>query len=72
MRFRVDPTLCEGYGTCADLAPAVFVLDEWGYAQAVAREVVDEDERAGTAEAMRQCPVFAIREIDSDGTSAPT
>jgi len=29
--LRVDPIACDGYGHCAELAPELVTLDEWGY-----------------------------------------
>jgi ferredoxin len=29
--LRVNPTLCDGFGHCAELAPELVHLDEWGY-----------------------------------------
>jgi ferredoxin len=31
LRLRVDPIMCDGYGHCAELAPELVKLDEWGY-----------------------------------------
>jgi ferredoxin len=29
--LRVNPILCDGFGHCAELAPELVHLDEWGY-----------------------------------------
>jgi len=29
--LRVDPIACDGYGHCAEWAPELVSLDEWGY-----------------------------------------
>jgi ferredoxin len=29
--IRVNPILCDGFGHCAELAPEIIHLDEWGY-----------------------------------------
>ena len=29
--MRVNPILCDGFGHCAELAPELVHLDEWGY-----------------------------------------
>jgi ferredoxin len=60
VRARVDPTKCQGYAICAELAPGRFTLDDWGYAQAVAADVPDAEADA-VEEAVRECPVKAIR-----------
>ncbi|MFB7113183.1 ferredoxin [Streptomyces sp. NPDC056190] len=50
---------CQAYGNCADDAPAVFTLDEWGYAQAVDGDVPSEQE-AAARRAAAACPAGAI------------
>jgi ferredoxin len=30
-RLRVNPVSCTGHGVCAELAPELVRLDEWGY-----------------------------------------
>lgn len=29
--LKVNPILCDGFGHCAELAPEIVHLDEWGY-----------------------------------------
>ena len=29
--LQVDPVRCDGFGHCAELAPELVTLDEWGY-----------------------------------------
>lgn len=69
MRARVDPSKCQGYGVCVELAPRHFVYDDWGFVQSVA---VDADgEHAGAVQrAVEQCPIKAIRWIDGPATAA--
>ncbi len=31
MRLTVDPTMCVGYGACAQLVPEIVQLDQWGF-----------------------------------------
>jgi ferredoxin len=31
MKLRVDMTECRGHGVCAEVAPELIALDEWGY-----------------------------------------
>lgn len=66
MRFRVDPTLCEGYGTCADIAPELFTLDPWGYAQALPVNTSPGELEQQALRAEAECPVRAIRHYDPD------
>ncbi len=30
-QLRVNPIACTGHGLCAELAPELVTLDEWGY-----------------------------------------
>ena len=61
MKARVDRERCEGFGICADHAPDVFELDEWGYAAergdgTISLESVDRARRAAV-----DCPLHAIQ-----------
>jgi ferredoxin len=60
-RLRVDPTKCQGYGTCAEVAETLFVMDEWGYAQSVPRDLRGSAEENAAAAAIDVCPVKAVR-----------
>ena len=60
-RIRVDPTKCQGYGTCAEVAESLFVMDEWGYAQSVPRDLRDATEEQAAEAAIDVCPVKAVR-----------
>ena len=59
MRIKLDRTMCDGFGKCAEHAPTVFSLDEWGY------PIVDDNplpaELVALAKrAVRDCPKRAI------------
>jgi ferredoxin len=58
-RLRVDPVRCDGFGHCAELAPELVRLDEWGYPivsdQAVPARLVEEADLA-----IRTCPRRAL------------
>lgn len=30
-RLRIDPSVCDGVGICAHLAPDIVTIDSWGY-----------------------------------------
>ena len=60
MKAHVDPVKCEGFGTCHDILPAVFLLDEWGYAYTDADGEVPTTEEHLAREAAHKCPVNAI------------
>jgi len=58
-RLRLDPLACDAFGYCAELAPELVALDEWGY------PVLDEQpiprHLEGVAElAVRSCPRKAL------------
>lgn len=63
MKVYVDSTRCSAYGTCAELCPPVFSLDEWGYAVPITEAVPDGAEERVRA-AARECPEDAIRYED--------
>ena len=62
MRVRVDPSKCEGYGACVGYSPAVFELDEWGYAFVRGDGEVPPGEEDAVRAAIVECPVKAIAE----------
>lgn len=55
-RISIDPTLCSGFGSCVDLAPALFRLEAGGLATAVTTETSDP----AAVEAAAACPMGAI------------
>jgi ferredoxin len=66
VKIKLDRTLCDGFGKCADHAPTVFSLDEWGYAS-LARGLSADAELPAELEqparrALLDCPVHAILE----------
>ncbi len=65
MRARIDPpTRCQGYGICVEVAPKHFTYDDWGFVQAVQIDA-DGEHHAAVQHALEQCPIHAIRWIDS-------
>lgn len=70
IRIHLDMTRCKGFGTCAELCPTLFRIDEFGYAQRLGDGSVPEAERARATAAMRQCGEAAIRIVD-DIAAAP-
>ncbi|WP_426243606.1 ferredoxin [Nocardioides sp. LHG3406-4] len=64
MKVLVDSTKCEAYGTCAEIAPEVFELDDFGYAAALADGVVPAEHEDVARKALEACPVRAIRTVD--------
>jgi len=59
MKLRVDPVACDGYGHCAELAPEVISLDEWGY-PIIDDAPVRSRDLAVVEMAIRQCPRRAL------------
>ncbi|WP_175190407.1 MULTISPECIES: ferredoxin [Burkholderia] len=53
-------TKCTGFGTCADIAPAVFVIDEFGYVQLLAGNELTPDQEEAAQDAARKCGAQAI------------
>ena len=66
LRFRIDPTRCDGQGVCALIAPELFALDRYGFGYVVpgSEKIADADPdvRARALEADALCPRNAIRE----------
>jgi ferredoxin len=60
LRVRVDPTRCQGYGICVELAGVQFDYDDWGFAQALDRDI-SAHELPAVTKAVNQCPIRAIR-----------
>jgi ferredoxin len=60
VRLQIDPIACDAFGYCAELAPELITLDEWGYPRAeggpVPIELVDTARAA-----IQSCPRRAIR-----------
>lgn len=65
-RLHVDRTRCDGRGLCTELLPELLDRDEWGYPivrdprvpRALGREAAD---------AVRSCPLLALRLLGSPG-----
>lgn len=62
-RLVVDPVACDGYGYCAELAPEVVRLDEWGYP--VVGGTLGGAERDAARRAVAQCPRRALTIVGS-------
>jgi ferredoxin len=62
-RLLVDPVRCDGFGHCAELAPELIHLDEWGY-PLIATEPFPANDREALRSAhlaVRGCPRSALR-----------
>ena len=59
-RLRVNPTLCTGYGYCAEIVPELIGVDDWGY-PIVSRQTIEDDRLLGLARrAVATCPRLAL------------
>jgi ferredoxin len=63
VKVRVDPSRCEGHNRCLDLAPDLFVGDEFGYASAMADGDVRPDQEREARLAVLNCPEEAIEVV---------
>jgi ferredoxin len=66
VKIKLDRTMCDGFGKCAEHAPAIFSLDEWGYASYAsgvsAHEELPDGYEQPARRALLDCPVHAIIE----------
>lgn len=60
MRITVDSDKCEGHNRCYSLAPALFEVDDYGYATAAGDGIVPEGMEDKAQLAVDNCPEFAI------------
>jgi ferredoxin len=58
-QLRVNPIACTGHGLCAELAPELVMLDEWGYPIVTDRPVPVALERTARR-AVTDCPALAL------------
>ena len=58
MKVKVNNNECIGCGACVAVCPKVFEMSDDGYA--VAKAVVEEEDKAACEEAKDGCPVSAI------------
>ncbi|MBY4039193.1 ferredoxin [Rhodococcus fascians] len=64
MKIKLDRTLCDGFGMCAEYAPETFSVDEWGYVSLFkGKENVDSAAEDGVKRALLDCPVHAIVDV---------
>jgi len=70
VKLRVDPIMCDGFGHCAELAPELVALDEWGY-PVLADTSLNPREQRLAEDAILQCPRKALflQRVDDEPTS---
>ena len=70
MRIKLDRTLCDGFGMCAEYAPETFSVDEWGYVSLhEGADNVSAEHEDGVRRAILDCPVHAIVEFAAEQTA---
>lgn len=60
IEVHADREKCQGYANCIMAAPDIFDVDDDGLV-VVLRDEIDNSERDHTDEAVRSCPVAALR-----------
>ena len=61
MKIDVDGTKCQGYGLCAEIAPDLFDLDDFGYAAATGDGPLHDPQLEPARRAAAECPAAAVR-----------
>jgi ferredoxin len=59
-RLRVNPTLCDGVGYCAEIVPELITLDDWGFPVVDSRPIDHEDLLHHAQRAVTTCPRLAL------------
>lgn len=59
-RLRVDWARCDGHGLCAEWAPEIIGLDDWGF-PVVAPGAVPAGALEHARSAVQACPVLALK-----------
>ena len=59
-RLRVNPTLCDGYGYCAEIVPELISLDDWGLPIVSAADINDAEVMRLAQRAVATFPRLAL------------
>ena len=59
-RLRVDPSVCDGIGVCAHLAPDLVTVDSWGYPIVSDEPITNSTDLRQAESAVRACPRKAL------------
>lgn len=59
-RLRVNPTLCTGFGYCAEIVPELISLDDWGYPIINTNPIESEGVQNLARRAVATCPRLAL------------
>jgi ferredoxin len=65
MKIHVDPALCQGHNRCVALAPALFDIDDEGFASAAGDGTVSPQQADLAELVVDNCPEQAIT-LDGD------
>ena len=58
-KLKIDWIACNGYGVCEAAAPALIVLDDWGY-PILPDGVVPRELQGQAKKAINDCPMVAL------------
>ncbi len=58
--LHVNPIACDGRGLCAEIAPELITLDDWGFPM-IEPDAVPPGLMAEAEAAVRICPLLALR-----------
>jgi ferredoxin len=67
VKVRVDRERCHGHNRCYDIAPDLFVIDDFGFAAAARNDDIPSEREAQARLAALSCPEQAI--VMEDGTT---
>lgn len=66
-KVKVDAEKCQGHNRCYAMAPGMFKVDDYGYAQPRGEGILDSEEKIALAQkAVDNCPEVAISIVDED------
>ena len=70
MKLAVDAAACQAYGLCAEEAPDLVDLDDFGYSAVKGGGDISSEQEPAAKAAVDICPVKALRLVLVDGDSA--
>jgi ferredoxin len=68
--LRVNPIACGGRGLCAEIAPELITLDDWGF-PIIEPGPVPPGLMPDAVAAVRICPLLALRLADAGQSARP-
>ena len=69
-RLGIDWPRCTAAGRCAEAAPGLLLLDDWGYPLIPDGTLPPGTEAAAALRAVRACPAKALRLLDAEPAPA--